>query len=63
MNRKANFSTINSWMQSYLDQDKFVGSSVLIAVDNKVIHKNYVGLRKKNAPEPFDFETVVKFFP
>ena len=49
-------------MKSYVDNNKFIGSSVLVALENKIIHKNHFGLRKKNQPEPFDFDTVVRIF-
>ena len=62
MNKTPNFSNLNSWMKSYVDHEKFIGSSVLIAVDNKVIHKNHFGFRKKNQLNPFDFDTVVRIF-
>ena len=36
---------INSWMQRYIDEEKFAGSSVLVARHGKIAHLASAGKR------------------
>ena len=56
------FSPLNSWMASYVDEEKFFGSSVLVAIEDNILHKNQIGKRRKDQATPFDFDTVIRIF-
>ena len=47
MLKNFDFSPVNSWMESYISEEKFVGCSLLVALDNDIIHKHYSGFRNK----------------
>ena len=62
MLKDFDFSPINSWMESYVSEEKFAGCSLLIASGNEIIHKHYSGFRNKKKAQPFDFDTVVRIY-
>ena len=62
MLKDFDFSPINSWMESYVSEEKFTGCSLLIASGNEIIHKHYSGFRNKKKAQPFDFDSVVRIY-
>ncbi len=62
MLKDFDFFPINSWMESYVSEEKFTGCSLLIASGNEIIHKHYSGFRNKKKAQPFDFDTVVRIY-
>ena len=62
MLKNFDFSSVNSWMESYISEEKFVGCSLLVALDNEIIHKHYSGFKNKKNVHPFDFESVVRIY-
>ena len=62
MLKDFDFSPINSWMESYVSEEKFAGCSLLIASGDKIIHKYYSGFRNKKKAQPFDFNSVVRIY-
>jgi CubicO group peptidase (beta-lactamase class C family) len=53
---------IGPWMQSYVDDRKIAGSSVLINQDGKEVYFNAVGLRDTEFDDHFDRDTVARIY-
>ncbi|MFT5798060.1 MAG: CubicO group peptidase (beta-lactamase class C family) [Candidatus Azotimanducaceae bacterium] len=53
---------IGPWMQSYVDDRKLAGSSVLINQDGKEVYFNAVGLRDTEFDDHFDRDTVARIY-
>jgi CubicO group peptidase (beta-lactamase class C family) len=53
---------ITPWMQSYIDDGKLAGSSVLIQQGGKEAYFHSVGLRDKTGSAPFDRDTVARIY-
>ncbi len=53
---------VNSWMQGYVDQRKFAGSSVLIHRGGQEVYFNAVGHRSLEDDLPFQRDTCVRLF-
>jgi len=53
---------INSWMQRYVDERKYPGSSVLIARGGQEVYFNATGARNIAASLPFQRDTVVRLY-
>lgn len=53
---------INTWMQRYVDERKYPGSSVLIARGGDEVHFHATGLRNVKANLPFTRDTVVRIY-
>ena len=56
------FSPVNSWMESYVNKGHFLGSSILVALENNIIHKHFCGFRDGANTKPFDFNTVIRIY-
>ena len=57
-----NFSPLNSWMESYVNKGHFLGSSILVALENNIIHQHFCGFRDKANTKPFDVNTVIRIY-
>lgn len=53
---------IGAWMERYVEERKFAGSSVLIAKDGKEVYFNATGLRNIEAGLPFERDTVARIY-
>ena len=53
---------IDGWMQRYIDEGKFAGSSVLIARHGKIAHLATVGKRSLAHDLPFTQDTIVRIY-
>lgn len=53
---------ITNWMQNYVDQRRFAGSSLLIARGGEEIYFNAAGLRNVDANLPFERDTVARIY-
>ncbi len=62
LKKAYDFLPVNSWMDSYVYEGKFLGSSILVAKKNKIIHKYYCGFRDKANTEPFDLNTLIRIY-
>ena len=47
MLKDFDFFPINSWMESYVSEEKFTGCSLLIASGNEIIHKYSISTQTK----------------
>ena len=56
------FSPVNSWMESYVNKGHFLGSSILVALENNIIHKHFCGFRDGANTKPFDFNTLIRIY-
>ena len=56
------FSPLNSWMEAYVNKGHFLGSSVLVALENNIIHQHFCGFRDKANTKPFDVNTVIRIY-
>ena len=57
-----NFSPLNSWMESYVNKGHFLGSSILVGLENNIIHQHFCGFRDKANTKPFDINTVIRIY-
>ena len=46
------FAPVNSWMESYVNKGHFLGSSILVALENNIIHEYFCGFRNKANTKP-----------
>ena len=53
---------IDQWMQRYVDERKFPGSSVLIARNGEIAHLAAVGQRSIERDLPFETDTIVRIY-
>lgn len=53
---------IAPWMQSYIEENKLAGSSVLIHQSGKEVYFHATGLRDIDLPQAFDRETVARIY-
>ena len=56
------FSPVNSWMESYVNKGHFLGSSILVALENNIIHKHFCGFRDRANTKTFDFNTLIRIY-
>lgn len=59
---KTRLNRIGDWMQRYVDQRKYAGSSILIARNGREIYANAVGERDIAAGLPFTRDTVARIY-
>lgn len=55
-------SRINSWMERYVEERKFAGSSVLVARGGEEVWFNATGQRSVERDLPFERDTVVRIY-
>ncbi|MFK7838657.1 MAG: serine hydrolase domain-containing protein [Sulfitobacter sp.] len=55
-------SRIATWMQSYVDQQRFAGCSVLIAEQGAEVYYHHCGLRDLEAGTPWERDTVARIY-
>lgn len=53
---------IDSWMQRYVDEGKFPGSSVLVARQGKIAHLATAGWRSIENKLPFELDTIARVY-
>ena len=53
---------LDTWMQRYVDERKFAGSSVLVARGGDEVHFHAAGSRNLAADLPFDRHTIVRIY-
>ncbi len=53
---------IDIWMQRYVDEGKFAGSSVLVARKGEIAHLSSVGKRSLEDELPFETDTLVRIY-
>lgn len=53
---------LDRWMQRYVDEGKFPGSSVLIAEGGEIVHRHACGLRDMTKGAPFAEDTIARIF-
>ncbi len=53
---------IDAWMQRYVDEGKFPGSSVLVARHGKVAHLATAGWRSIESKLPYELDTIVRVY-
>lgn len=53
---------IDTWMQRYVDEGKFPGSSVLVARNGEVAHLATAGHRSIENALPFELDTIVRIY-
>ena len=58
----ARLSRIADWMQSYVDQRRFAGCSVLIAQAGEEAYYHDFGLRDVDGGKPFERDTVARIY-
>lgn len=58
----ARLDRINTWMQRYVDERKYPGSSVLVKQAGKEVYANTVGRRDIAADLPFQRDTVARIY-
>jgi len=58
----ARLNRINTWMQRYVDERKYPGSSVLVYRGGQEIYANAVGKRDIAADLPFERETLARIY-
>ena len=49
-------------MESYVNKGHFLGSSILVALENNIIHQHFCGFRDKANTKPFDINTVIRIY-
>lgn len=59
---QTRLSRIADWMQSYVDQRRFAGCSVLIAQGGKEAYYHDCGLRDVEGAKPFQRDTVARIY-
>ncbi|MGB0507718.1 MAG: serine hydrolase domain-containing protein, partial [Pikeienuella sp.] len=53
---------IDTWMQRYVEQGKFPGSTMMLAQGGNVVHRATVGLRDIDSGTPFEQDTIVRIY-
>ena len=53
---------IANWMQRYIDEDKYTGSSISIAQHGRVAYRACIGKRSLARDEPYTPDTIVRIF-
>jgi CubicO group peptidase (beta-lactamase class C family) len=53
---------IDSWMHRYVDEEKFAGSSVLVARNGEIAHLSSCGKRSLADDLPFEIDTLVRIY-
>ncbi len=53
---------IDTWMQRYIDDGKFAGSSVLVARHGEIVHLATCGQRSIERGQSFDIDTIVRIY-
>lgn len=53
---------IDRWMERYVRDEKFPGSSVLIARNGQIVHLAATGLRSIEEEKPFETDTIVRIY-
>jgi CubicO group peptidase (beta-lactamase class C family) len=54
--------SIDAWMQRYIDEGKFAGSSVMVARQGQIAHLASVGKRSLDDDLPFETDTIVRIY-
>ena len=58
----AQLDRISAWMERYISQGKYAGSSILIAWNGHQVYHHAAGLRNLEAGLPFERDTVVRLY-
>jgi CubicO group peptidase (beta-lactamase class C family) len=58
----ARLDRISAWMERYISQGKYAGSSILIARNGHQVYHHAAGLRDLEAGLPFEPDTVVRLY-
>ena len=58
----ARLNRIDDWMQRYVDEKKFPGSSVLVARNGKIAHLARAGLSSVEDNRQFEFDTIARIY-
>lgn len=53
---------IGTWMDRYVSERKYPGSSILIAHKGKLVYNNQAGMRDVEAGKPFERDTIARIY-
>ena len=59
---RARLRRIDRWMQGYVDDGKFPGSTFLLARGGNVVHRATTGFRAVDEGKPFQEDTIVRIY-
>lgn len=59
---KTRLARLDAWMNRYVEQGKFPGSTLLLAQDGEIVHRASAGLRAVESGLPYQDDTIVRIY-